>query len=160
MSRPAALVIGVGHEQRGDDAVGLLVARRVAERSRPGLGVVEHGGDGMDLLLAWEDAKNVVLVDAVVSGSGPAGTVHRFDAHDGPLPAALFAGTSTHALGVADAIEMGRAMERLPDRIVVYGIEGASFDTGSEPRPEVLAAVGPVTERLLEELARGGDRDA
>lgn len=160
MSGPSTLLIGVGHEQRGDDAVGLLVARHAAEHAHPQLGVVEHGGDGMDLLLAWEDAASVVLVDAVVSGSRPVGSVHRFDAHDGPLPATLFAGTSTHALGVADAVELARAMGRLPDRIVVYGIEGTSFATGSKPRPEVLAAVGPVTLRLLEEIDRGESRNA
>ena len=128
------LVIGVGHEQRGDDAAGLLVARRlagVAGGAAPDLRVLEHGGDGMDLLLAWEDAAHVFLVDAVVSGSRPPGELHRFDAHRVPLPSALFAGTSTHALGVAEAIELGRSLGRLPERVVVYGIEGERFDTGT-----------------------------
>jgi hydrogenase maturation protease len=156
MSANETLVIGVGQEQRGDDAVGLLVARRVANAPAarsPALRVVEHGGDGMDLLLAWEGARSVVVVDAVVSGDRPVGGVHRFDAHQEPLPTALFAGHSTHALGVADAIELARAMERLPARLVVYGIESTCFDTGSRPVPGVLAAVESVAERVLEELA-------
>jgi hydrogenase maturation protease len=153
MTLPQALVIGVGHEQRGDDAAGLLVARHLAGRGVPGLRIVEHGGDGMDLLLSWEGAERVVIVDAVVSGRQPPGGIHRFDAREEPVPAALFAGTSSHALGVAEAIEMARAMERLPGRIVVYGIEGACFDTGSTPRPEVLAAVEGVAELVRDELA-------
>jgi len=148
------LVIGVGHDQRGDDAAGLWVARRVARHAGPGLRVAEHGGDGMDLLLAWEGAERVVLVDAVVSGDRPVGDVRRFDAARERLPSALFAGTSTHALGVGDAIEMARAIERLPDRMVVYGIEGACFTTGSAPGPEVRAAVERVAERVLDELTR------
>ena len=155
-----ALLIGIGNEQRGDDAVGLLVARRAAEQRHPGLRVAEHGGDGMDLLLAWEDAASVVLVDAVVSGRQPPGSVHRFDARDRSLPAALFTATSTHALGLADAVELARAMERLPERLVVYGIEGRCFTTGSAPTPEVAAAVVPVTGMLLDEIERGEPRDA
>jgi hydrogenase maturation protease len=153
MKAADVLVIGVGHEQRGDDAAGLWVARRVAERAGPGLRVVEHGGDGMDLLLAWEGTEGVVLVDAVVSGDRPVGDVHRFDATHERLPSGLFAGTSTHALGVGEAIEMARAIERLPGRMVVYGIEGACFATGSAPGPEVRAAVERAAERVLDELA-------
>lgn len=157
------LVIGVGHEQRGDDAAGLLVARRLADAAAsaaPDLRVLEHGGDGMDLLLAWEGAERVFLVDAVVSGARPPGELHRFDAHRVPLPSALFVGTSTHALGVAEAIELGRSLGRLPERVVVYGIEAERFDTGTGPGPEVLAAVERVAGRLLEELASGEPHDA
>jgi hydrogenase maturation protease len=163
MSVDETLVIGVGQEHRGDDAVGLLVARRVAGAppgNLPALRVLEHGGDGMDLLLAWEGARSVVVVDAVVSGGHRVGDVHRFDARREPLPSALFAAHSTHALGVADAIELARAMERLPDRMVVYGIESACFDTGSRPGPEVLAAVDTVAERVLDEIEGEAARDA
>jgi hydrogenase maturation protease len=153
------LVIGVGQEQRGDDAAGLWVARRLTERS-PGLRVVEHDGDGMDLLLSFEGAERVVLVDAVVSGEREPGAVHRFDAARGPLPAALFAGTSSHALGVAEAIELARAMERLPERVVVYGIEGGCFDTGAAPGPAVIDAVDRVAERVWSELATEAGADA
>jgi len=151
-----ALLIGVGHEQRGDDAVGLLVARQLAGRS-PALRVVEHGGDGMDLVFAWEGAQRVVLVDAVVSGECPVGEVHRFEAHDQPLPAALFSATSTHALGVAEAIELARATERLPEHLVVYGIEGASFATGVAPQPRVVEAAACVAARVLDEIAEPAD---
>jgi hydrogenase maturation protease len=163
MNANETLVIGVGHDQRGDDAVGLLVARRVAsssERHRPELRVLEHDGDGMDLLLAWEDARNVVVVDAVVSGDRPVGGVHRFEANRESLPSALFAGHSTHALGVADAIELAREMDRLPERLVVYGIESARFDTGSRPGPEVLAAVELVAKRVIDEFVQEGASDA
>lgn len=156
----APLVIGVGQEQRGDDAAGLWVARRLAERAAPGLRVVEHDGDGMDLLLSWEGAEQVIVVDAVVSGSRAVGDVHRYEADREPLPAEIFAGASTHALGVADAIELARAVERLPKRIVVYGIEGACFDTGSTPGPEVERAVNRVAEQVFTELTEPGGADA
>ncbi len=158
MTAARDVVIGVGHEGRGDDVVGLLVARRLAARdvaaddASGGLRVVEHDGDGMDLVLVWEGAERAIVVDAVVSEALPKGGLHRFEAHREALPTRIFAGHSTHALGVADAIELARAIDRLPQSLVVYGIECARFDTGGEPDPAVLAAVEPVVDRILAEL--------
>ena len=145
------VVVGIGHECRGDDVVGLLVARRLAAQSESGLRVIEHGGDGMDLLFAWEGAERVVLVDAVVSGAEP-GLVHRIDASKTVLPSALFSSTSTHALGLGEAIELGRTLGSLPAEVVVYGIEGACFDTGSTPSGAVLRSVEEVVARIREEI--------
>ena len=55
---------------------------------------------------------------------------------------------STHALGVAEAIELGRALGRLPRRLLVFGIEGGSFDAGAGLSPEVERAVGQLTDEL------------
>ena len=39
--------------------------------------------------------------------------------------------SSTHAFGVGDAVELARALGRLPRRVVVYGVEGADFAAGA-----------------------------
>ena len=145
------MVIGVGNALRGDDGVGLEVARRVRERTD--VAVRELEGEGVGLLDAWADARAVLLIDGVRSGAAP-GTLHRVDATDHPLPAELRGSTSTHALGVAEAIELARALGRLPDRLVVYGVEGARFDTGAGLSPQVAAAVDGVADAVLRE-ARG-----
>jgi hydrogenase maturation protease len=149
----AVLVIGVGREERGDDAAGLAVARRLAARAPAALRVVEHDGDGLDLLLALESAARVVVVDAVASPDAAAGTVHRWDAGREALPVAPFAATSTHALGVPHAIELARVLGRLPEQVVVYGIEGACFDPGRGPGPELRRAIDGVVARVLAEVA-------
>jgi len=87
----------------------------------------------------WSGEDAVLLVDAVSSGA-PAGTLHRLDAVAEPLPPALFA-ASTHHLGVADAVELARALGRLPAKVVVIGIEGACFDAGEGLSIEVETAV-------------------
>lgn len=147
------LLIGLGNELRGDDAAGLLVARSARGRLPADVEVLERGGEPVDLLDAWSGADAALVVDAVVSGA-EAGRVHRVDAVAGPLPAA-FAGPSTHALGLAEAVELGRALGRLPSRLVVFGIEGAGFATGAEPGDAVLAAVDRVAETALAELTGG-----
>jgi hydrogenase maturation protease len=147
------LFIGIGNPLRGDDAAGLLAARSLRQRGADGAEVHELEGEPVDLIEAWEGADLVLVADAVASGGEP-GEVHRIDAGAGPLPAAL-ADPSTHALGVADAVELARALERLPRRLIVYGIEGASFEPGAERSAAVLAAVERVAEAAIGEL-RGG----
>jgi hydrogenase maturation protease len=132
------MVIGVGSRWAGDDAAGLAVARRVGGR--------ELEGDPTALLDAWADADDVVVVDAAASDAPP-GTIRRFDARAGPLPARLLR-TSTHAFGLPDAIELARALGRLPARLEVYAIEGARFTAGAALSPEVEQAVGELAASL------------
>jgi hydrogenase maturation protease len=145
-------VIGIGNPLRGDDAVGLLVARRVRELADAGVEVIELEGEPARLIDAWEGARLAVLVDAVSSGA-PEGTVMRFDAGADALPASVSA-SSTHALGLGDAIEIARALDRLPERLIVFGIEGSGYVAGSEPSPAAAAAIQPAAEAVLREQTR------
>jgi hydrogenase maturation protease len=138
-ARGRALVIGVGNAACGDDAAGLLAARR--------LGGLEHEGDPLALLDLWESAEVALVIDAVSSGAEP-GTIHRFDAIAGPLPARMRSSTSTHAVGLGEAIELARALGRLPGQLIVYGIEGTRFGAGTALTPAVAAAVDAVVREV------------
>ena len=54
------LVIGVGNEFCGDDAVGVLVARHLGEQYLPGVTVIEQNGEGSELITAWEGQERVI----------------------------------------------------------------------------------------------------
>jgi len=144
------VVIGVGNAYRGDDRAGLAVAELLTSRLPKGVEVVECEQEPSRLLEAWQDAETVVVVDAVRSGAAP-GTVHRFDASAEPVPARLFR-ASTHAFGVGEAIELGRALARLPGRVLVYGIEGAEFAAGKGLSPAVAAAVSDAADAVVADL--------
>ena len=144
-------VIGVGNAFRGDDGVGLLVARQVGELALPGVTVLEQSGEGAALMEAWGKAAQVIVVDAVSSGSEP-GSIHRFEPAGQGLPD-FFSGHSTHAFGLAEAIELARQLDRLPAQLVVYGIEGKSFELGRGLSPEVEVAAEIVIEQIIQELA-------
>ncbi len=147
----AILVIGMGNPLRGDDSVGVAVARRLAARVRPGVEVRTHGGGGLGLMDAWRGASAAVVVDAVSSGAPP-GTVSRFDVRDRPLPESLGAPGSTHDLGLPNAVELARAMHRLPDRLVVIGVEGGDFSLGSGLSGPVEEAVEMAVDVVLREI--------
>lgn len=143
------LVIGVGNEYRGDDGVGILIARRLQAQMPENVDVLIQSGEGAALMEAWKGAENVIIVDAVHSGAPP-GTVFRLDAGSQPLPSNFFH-YSTHAFSVAEAVELSRALQQLPDNLMVYGIEGKTFDAGAALSPEVEVAARKVTEQIQTE---------
>lgn len=143
------LVVGVGNDLRGDDAIGLLVARRVKEEGT-GARVEVLSGDAADLVELMRGESRVVIVDAVAQ-AGCAGRIHRVDASGGWEGPRQPEG-STHALGVAEALELARALGCLPPRVTVFGVEGTRFAIGDEMSPEVREAKDALVRAVRDEI--------
>jgi len=143
----STLVIGVGNEYRGDDAAGVLVARWLRELHLPNLQVIESDGECTGLLASWHGAECVILLDAVRSGAVP-GTIHHFNAKEESLPVSLRPG-STHALGIAEAIELAKVLEQLPHDLLVIGIEGRNFAIGASRSAAVEKAMPILLAQVL-----------
>ena len=150
MAAPIVL-IGVGNEYRSDDGVGLVALRELSKKEFPKTRCLESNGDGAALLEAWTDASTVILIDAVSSKAAP-GMIYRFDALASPIPV-TFSSQSTHAFGVAEAIELARTLHQLPLRLIVYAIEGKDFTAGLGLSPEVELAMHEVVERVAHEVS-------
>lgn len=148
MSR--CVVIGVGNRDRGDDAAGLELARRLGQHPPRGAEVRECSGGAFALLEAWRGSERAILVDAADGGKRP-GAIHRFEAHRQPLPAWL-RHASTHSPGVAEAVELARSLGELPSEVVVYAIEGGAFGHGRPLSTPVRRAIGRVEARIVREL--------
>jgi hydrogenase maturation protease len=144
------LVIGLGNPLCGDDSVGRIVAAGV--RKQPFIKVVESSGEGTSLIELWVGSGAVIIVDAIASDA-ETGMVHRFDASHQSLPV-RFCGDSTHAFGLGEAVELARALNKLPRRLIVFGIEGKRFEVGSKVSAKVKRMVPGVVDRVLEEARR------
>ncbi len=143
-------MIGIGNPDRGDDGIGLVVAREVQAAGLPGVTVIEHRGDAAALVEQLAGAGAVVLVDAAVSGAVP-GTVRRIDVQAETLPASWFA-CSTHGLGLAAAIELAQVLGNLPERCVVHTVEGVDFAPGAAISEAALAAIPAVVAAILGDI--------
>jgi hydrogenase maturation protease len=155
------MVIGLGNENRGDDACGLLVARLLRTRLGPSVSVLERDAEGTELLDLWSGRDLVVVVDAVKAG-GPPGAVLRMEIGSEPLPTALTA-TSSHGVSLGQAVALGQVFQRLPKRLVLYGIEAANFDPGASLSRPVAGALETVAFQIENEIrlhAEGTDRTA
>lgn len=141
-------IIGCGNADRGDDQAGIVAAERLREL---GLTAEVHCGDALSLLDQWRTDDDVVLIDAVVTGA-PQGTVRLWDTglpgQDFPNAVGGLA-VSSHGFDIAKAIELARALGKLPVRLRVYGIEGQQFDRGAKISPAVENAIDLVIQQIL-----------
>ena len=151
--RPEKLlaVIGIGDRSHRDDGAGPEVARRLRLAHPPGVTVVEQEGEAASLIEAWSGVDEALVIDAISSGSPP-GTIHRFDVDGDPLPVEMFR-PAGHPHGLADAVELAREIDRLPGRLVVYGIEGENFETGEGLTPTIQRVVARLVMDLYHELS-------
>ena len=145
------VVIGVGNPLRGDDGVGLRVAAELVGRLDTGVELTTSDGDPGELMDMWRDAACAVVVDAMLSGRD-AGTVEVFDVTNASLPACLTL-ESTHRAGTASAVELARALDRLPACLFIVGVEGTVFDLGEELSDDVAASVDDAVTAIEKILA-------
>ncbi len=141
-------IIGCGNIGRGDDAAGLLVARRLRRLGveTSDVEVIEQSGESFSLLDCWTGSEEVILVDASAPSGSP-GRVRVWNAHTDTLPED-FSPCSTHAFGVREAVELARVLNCLPRTLLIYGIEGKQFLLGAPPSSEIKCAVASVAERI------------
>ena len=144
------LIIGVGSPYRCDDSVGLAILKQLRQHELSNVHLMERSGEGSDIMDIWQSYNHVVLVDAVQSGAKP-GTIHRIDANAEKVLTDFFH-YSTHAFGVAEAVEMARMLDQLPKHLVIYGIEGKDFEIGKDMSPEIHSAAELVTIKIIKEI--------
>lgn len=162
------VVIAVGNPYRRDDGAGAVVLERLAPllrdlpgatgatgaRGAVGVRLAELDGEPVRVVQTWEGSAIAWVVDAVRSGAAP-GTIHdvapdRVGELGGARGARLAGG---HALGLGEAVELGRALDRMPATLHVLGIEGADFDDGVGLSPEVDEACTAVAARIAAAIA-------
>jgi len=142
------LIIGVGNLYRKDDAIGILIARNLDRKSSDQFKVIEQSGEGTALMDSWNGFGQVIIIDAVSSGTEP-GTLHCLDAAKNPIPSRFFS-CSTHNFGVAEAIELARTLEQLPNSLRLYGIEGKNFEPGETLSSEVESRIESASKEILD----------
>ncbi len=152
-------IIGCGNFDRGDDAAGLLVVRclhalgvetvgaDISGVESGGIEILEQSGESFSLMDCWTGFEHVILVDATAPRGTP-GRVQVWNAQSGRLPEEVFP-SSTHAFGLREAVELARVLNRLPQTLLIYGIEGKQFSVGAPLSPEVERAVVSVADQLM-----------
>jgi hydrogenase maturation protease len=141
-----ALVVTLGHPDRGDDAVAALVAAYLRTDPPPCCDI-RSVVNPLDLLDTWSGFDPVVVVDAVDAGA-PSGSVSVLS--DEAL-ASVRSASGTHDLGLADVVAMAESLDRRPARLTVVAIQAEQFDVGRPVSPAVVDAV-PVAAAAVRDL--------
>jgi hydrogenase maturation protease len=144
------LIIGCGNLLRGDDGLGPTLIRRLIEAGLPeGVEVADGGTSGMDVAFRMRGANKVILIDAARTG-GQAGDIYRLDGTDvEQLPP--LEGINLHSFRWDHALAFGHWLlkDEYPQDVVVYLIEGSSFEFGETLSLPVEAAMAELIEHLM-----------
>src|SRR5690349_24528637 len=100
---------------------------------------------------AWDGCRLAILLDAAVCEPPHPGRIHRSTVID----AESAASTSSHGLGVPEAVELARALHRLPERLVLLTVEAADTGYGLGLSAPVEAAVPALVAAIQRELGIG-----
>ena len=147
MSQRPQLIIGVGNPLRGDDGVGWMIAAKVKDELSD-IRVVSSDGEPTKLISLWQGYDDVLVMDAVCTGSAEAGSIHFWEVSHQELPAYNRI-ASSHILGLHEAIELARALGSLPRYVAVVGIEAAVFDYNAVMSESVMLAADTIAKNLI-----------
>ncbi len=163
MKRPRILIAGIGNIFLGDDAFGVEVAQRLAQRDLPEeVRVVDFGIRGLDLTYALLDGyETVILVDAVPRGGAP-GTLYVLEPARGEASAAAAPLIETHSMDPVKVLRLAEAMGGTVERLLLVGCEPMpesdyeDMQTGlSAPVRAAVDEAIPLLEALIARLLRG-----
>jgi hydrogenase maturation protease len=149
------LVLGLGNALLRDDGVGPAAVARLRDGYDLPAGVqcLDGGTLGLALLPYLEDARTVIIVDAI-QADGPPGTLVRIEGDDvGPAVATRL---SPHQVGVADLLQGARWHDRSPGRLVLLGIVPESIELGVGLSRPVLRAMPALVDFVCAEAASYG----
>jgi hydrogenase maturation protease len=162
VQKPTILVAGIGNVFLGDDAFGVEVVRRLANRQLPqSVRVADFGIRGFDLAYALEDGyETTILVDACPHGEAP-GTLYVIEPdlkalddlalNASEAPQAVM---EAHTMNPVSVLRMARAMNVRLKNILLVGCEPETLG-GEEGQMGLSAPVEAAVDsgvKLLESI--------
>ena len=153
-ARASDVVVGLGNEIARDDGVGIAAAREIERRiaGRPAdsrdVEVVPLPWAGFALLDVLAGRRRAALIDCLVTGEQPPGTIVRLDEGDVRGSVRL---NSFHDIAFPTALALGRDLGwTMPEEIAIWAVEAAVVDRfGEGLSAPVAAAVGRVVDEVL-----------
>jgi len=149
------LVLGIGNLLLQDEGAGV---RAVEEFERnyvtpAGVELLDGGTSGIGLLQYIQGKDYLILLDVVKSGNPP-GTCIRLEGEK--VPALFRQKISPHQLGISDLLATAQLIDGMPKRVVLFGVEPKSIETGLEMSEEVGGTIGRLADMVALELTSLG----
>jgi hydrogenase maturation protease len=147
--RAKNLVLGIGSPVVCDDAIAFHVIERLRTQELTGTDLEEASTSGLDLIEMMLDYDVAVIVDAIITGAVPPGTVMVLAEESFT---ATVHGVNPHEANVATSIQLGHTLmpERMPRSIFFVVVEVNDVWTVTDKMtPEVEEAVAPAAETVL-----------
>ncbi|HTG82543.1 MAG TPA: hydrogenase maturation protease [Geobacteraceae bacterium] len=142
------LILGIGNLLLMDEGVGCHAARALQEEALPeDVVVLEAGTDFLSALPEIEKADRIIIVDAMQGDEAP-GTVYRVPFEECLKPQCI---ASLHGFDVSRTLYLA-GRDTVPE-VVVFGVEPALIQWGTELSPAVREMMPAVIEAVKREIA-------
>ncbi len=122
-------VLGLGNLVRQDEGVGIHLLQQLVDILPAEIEVLDGGTGGLFLLEFVENAKRLIVLDAVEAGIEPGEIVVWKNEQ---VPRYMTNKLSVHQMNFAEVLYWANFQERFPDEIVVVGMQPKCMDWGTE----------------------------
>lgn len=123
------LIIGIGNEFRGDDAAGILIARKL-KNDFPEIEIIEFFEIELDLIDYFKKYDNIIIIDALKSHKSEAGTIEIFEITEN-FEFTSLQYFSSHSISLSDVLKFSKILNCLPKKLIIIGINSTNFEMGS-----------------------------
>lgn len=146
-------ILGIGNTLYSDEGVGVHVLPLLEEalKGYENVEVIEGATDGIRLLGPVEETDYLLILDAINAGK-VGGTLITINNDE--IPQYFGVKMSIHQLGFQEVLFAARIREKLPEDMVMIGVQPESLEFGIEMSqtvkdvlPEVVAAVTSQVEK-------------
>jgi hydrogenase maturation protease len=153
-TRTKALILGIGNTIRGDDGIGIYIARSIKkELISADIDVLETHEAGINLLELIAGYQKIVIIDSIKSYNGKPGSVYRFGRDDFRKKQPFF---SSHQIGLSALFDFAeRTNPEILKDITIYGVEVEKNDVFSEEiTDKVKKSIPKVVKQVKTEIKK------
>lgn len=141
-------VIAIGNDLYGDDGVGnavLNVLEQIPEMKD--IELIDGATDALGLIDHFSGTDHVIIVDAAQMGEDP-GTVKVFDKEEVKLKIKMD-NLSVHGISLAETFEIAQAVDSLPKKITIIGIEPKNIGISQELSDVVMQSIPEIVSNII-----------
>ncbi len=148
------LLVGLG-SHHGDDQVGWLLVEALGKHTSFPVRLAAVPAD----LIHWLDGVDELFLCDACQGTKSIGSLHRWEyrAESQPLEGTLknvevLRSTSSHHLSLAAVLELAQSLGLLPERVVIWAIEGRCFGAGQMVSEELTRQLPELVNQFVSEF--------
>lgn len=141
-------VIAVGNDLYGDDGVGNAVLQVLEKMPKmKGIELIDGATDALGLIDHFKGVDHVIIVDAAQMGEIP-GTIKVFNKEEVKLKIKMDH-LSVHGISLAETFDIAQAVDSLPEKITIIGIEPKNIGISQKLSEVVTQSIPEIVSNII-----------
>ncbi|OYT62797.1 MAG: hypothetical protein B6U69_00905 [Thermofilum sp. ex4484_15] len=144
-------IVAIGNSYSSDDGLALVALRELRKVKLPKwVKLVEIGSDPLRILKEVKGCDKLIVLDAILTGRAPPGTLHKFKLSEVEELRKL----TLHRLDIGTVTKLALLLTEDPPReVIILGLEPKRIGPGSSLSEEVLNGLRKLVKEVLREIS-------